>query len=121
MKTEKKRSLTNEFYFENNNPDNLFKVTIPRKWWCVQNSYNTHFDYDFKIIKLVNKKELTKTPSRVNGWDIRKGDFIFNDNQTKRILTQKERLRNEFLFLILFTLLSCLFILLISILLSKSV
>lgn len=111
----------NEMLVENNQPENLFRVLIPKKWWYVQNSYNTQIENNAKIINLFSGRKSCRITSNFNGWDVSHGDFLSNPDNNKRILTRKQRERNALVILGSFCILSCLVILFVSVLFSKSI
>ncbi|PKL82399.1 MAG: hypothetical protein CVV24_10325 [Ignavibacteriae bacterium HGW-Ignavibacteriae-3] len=121
MKVNEEQVRLNEMLIENNQPEDLFKVTIPKKWWYVQNSYNTQIENGPKIIKLFRGRKSGRITANFNGWDISQGDFLSNPDNNKRILTLRQRERRTFLILGAFCFLSCLVILYVSVLLSRTI
>ena len=103
-----------EFIVEQNEPKEILKITLPDKWWYVQNTYSHFVEKNFKILKLFKNQNRDIQKPRFPGWDIRKGDFISDPGHLEKKLTRKERKLIELWALFGFLILVSCFIILIS-------
>jgi hypothetical protein len=80
-----------EFKVEQNEPEDIFKVILPAKWWYVQNTYSHFVEKNLKIIKLFKNQNRDVPKPKYPGWDISHGDFITTQGPEEKKLTSKQR------------------------------
>ncbi len=102
---QEKKSLV-DYTVTNNSPDELIEIKIPDNWW---QSQNTYFPPKIKSLKLIDLRQRREKENFINSfpeWDIKRGDFLTNNQPSKFPLSRELRKKIQIFAFILILLLS---------------